>query len=128
MGKYNICEISLNIDKDAKPIFCKPRPVPFAWKSKIEENLRDLVSKGVLEQIDSSDWGTPLVPVLKSDGNLRCFGDYKTTINKFLVDVNYPLPLIEEIFASLQGGQLYSKLDMTAAYNQFCLDKDSQLL
>lgn len=128
LGKYNICEVSLQIDNDAKPVFFKPRPVPIAWKSKIEQNLRDLVEKGVLEQVNSSKWGTPLVPVPKPDGNLRVCGDYKVTINKFLVDVKYPLPLIEEIFASLQGGELFSKLDMTAAYNQLCLDEASQLL
>lgn len=128
LGKFNLCEISLSIDSDAKPVFFKPRPIPFAWKSKIEASLRDLVEKGVLEQVDNSAWGTPIVPVPKPDGSLRCCGDYKITINKFLADFKYPLPLIEEIFASLQGGQLFSKLDMTAAYNQFCLDEKSQLL
>lgn len=38
LGKYNVCEISLPIDSDAKPIFFKPRPIPIAWKSKIEQN------------------------------------------------------------------------------------------
>lgn len=128
LGKFNVCEISLPIDEHAKPVFFKPRPIPFAWKSKIETNLRDLVEKGVLEQVDNSAWGSPIVPVPKPDGSLRCCGDYKITINRFLSDFKYPLPLIEEIFASLQGGQLFSKLDMTAAYNQFCLDEKSQLL
>lgn len=128
MGKYNVCEISLAIDSNAKPIFCKPRALPFAWKETIERNLRELVEKGVLEQIESSQWGTPLVPIPKPDGDLRICGDYKITINKFLVDVKYPLPLIEEIFSNLQGGELYSKLDMCAAYNQLCLNAESQLL
>ncbi|XP_055922784.1 uncharacterized protein K02A2.6-like [Eupeodes corollae] len=128
LGKYNVCEISLQIDSQAKPVFCKPRPIPIAWKSEIEQNLRDLVANGVLEQIETAKWGTPLVPVPKPDGKLRVCGDYKTTINKFLVDVKYPLPLIEEIFTSLQGGELFSKLDMSAAYNQLCLDEASSLL
>ncbi|XP_055918303.1 uncharacterized protein K02A2.6-like [Eupeodes corollae] len=128
LGKYTVCEISLQIDSQAKPVFCKPRPIPIAWKSEIEQNLRDLVANGVLEQIETAKWGTPLVPVPKPDGKLRVCGDYKTTINKFLVDVKYPLPLIEEIFTSLQGGELFSKLDMSAAYNQLCLDETSSLL
>lgn len=89
LGKYNVCEISLAIDSDAKPIFCKPRALPFAWKETIEKNLHDLVEKGVIERIDSSQWGTPLVPIPKPDGDLRICGDYKVTINKFLVDVKY---------------------------------------
>ncbi|XP_055307420.1 uncharacterized protein LOC129571627 [Sitodiplosis mosellana] len=117
LGKYNVCEVSLQIDSDAKPIFCKPRSIPIAWKSEIEQNLRDLVANGVLEQVETSKLGTTVVPVPKPDGKLRVCGDYKTTLNKFLVDVKYPLPLIEEIFTSLQGGELFSKLDMSAAYN-----------
>ncbi|XP_055306782.1 uncharacterized protein K02A2.6-like, partial [Sitodiplosis mosellana] len=128
LGQYNVCEVPLQIDSNAKPIFCKPRSVPLAWKTEIEQNLRDLVQKDVLEQVETSKWGTPLVPVPKPDGKLRVFSDYKTTINKFLVDVKYPLPLIDEIFTSLQGGELFSKLDMCAAYNQLCLDEESQQL
>ncbi|KAJ6634613.1 hypothetical protein Bhyg_13188 [Pseudolycoriella hygida] len=48
LGKYNVCEISLSIDSDAKPVFCKPRSVPIAWKSKLERDLRNLVEKGIV--------------------------------------------------------------------------------
>lgn len=128
LGAYNICTIDLQIDKNAKPIFCKPRTVPFAWKLKIEKLLNDLVGMDVLESIDNSEWGTPLVPILKPNGDIRICGDYKTTLNKYLVDFKYPLPRIEEIFASLQGGQLFTKLDLSNAYNQLILDENSQKL
>lgn len=128
LGTYKGCVVNLPILDGAKPIFCKPRPVPLAWKAKVEKQLNDLVDRGVLEPIDNSDWGTPLVPVLKPSGEIRLCGDYKTTVNKFLVDFKYPLPLIEEIFASLQGGTLFTKLDLSNAYNQLVLDEQSQLL
>ncbi|KAM8702203.1 hypothetical protein ACLKA7_001895 [Drosophila subpalustris] len=51
------------------------------WKPKVEEELKELISRGILEPVDHSEWGTPLVPILKSDGNLRICGDYKVTIN-----------------------------------------------
>lgn len=72
--------------------------------------------------------GTPLVPILKPNGELRICGDYKVTINKFLIDYKYPLPRIDEIFAALQGGKLFTKLDLSNAYNQLELDRESQLL
>lgn len=37
--------------------------------------------------------------------------------DKYLNDFKYPLPKIDEIFASLEGGELYTKLDMSNAYN-----------
>lgn len=128
MGAYNVAKVHLSIDKEAKPIFFKPRPVPFAWKSKIEEQLNKLVESGALKLVNNSNWGCPIVPIPKPNGELRICGDYKVTINKFLTDFKYPLPRIEEIFASLQGGQLFTKLDLSNAYNQLILDDESQEL
>jgi len=59
-----------------------------------------------------------LVPILKPDGDIRICGDYKVTLNKSLIDVRYPLPRIDDIFAALQGGTLYTKLDLSNAHNQ----------
>ncbi|XP_061388453.1 uncharacterized protein K02A2.6-like, partial [Musca vetustissima] len=128
LGKFNGCTISLQVVSDAVPIFCKPRPLPLAWKERVEKHLRQLIASDVLEPIDNSDWGTPLVPILKPNGDLRICGDYKVTLNKFLVDFKYPLPRIDEIFASLEGGEVFTKLDLSNAYNQLVLDDDSQLL
>lgn len=128
LGAYNVCEISLQLEDNAKPVFCKPRAIPFAWKGKIEKQLNELVQIGVLEPIDNSDWGTPLVPILKPNGSIRICGDYKSTLNRFLIDVKYPLPRIEEVFASLQGGRIFTKLDLSNAYNQLLLDENSQRL
>ncbi|XP_037931955.1 uncharacterized protein K02A2.6-like [Teleopsis dalmanni] len=128
LGSYKSTLISLPISENAKPVFCKPRPTPFAWKKSIEENLNQLIKNDILEPINNSDWGTPLVPVLKPNGEIRICGDYKTTINKYLHDYKYPLPRIEEIFTSLEGGELFTKLDLSNAYNQLILDEKSQLL
>ncbi|XP_053968869.1 uncharacterized protein LOC128870291 [Anastrepha ludens] len=128
LGEFKNSEICLKVVENATPVFCKPRPLPLAWKAKVEKQLRDLISSGVLEPVDNSDWGTPLVPVLKPNGDLRICGDYKITINKFLEDFKYPLPRIDEIFASLEGGEIFTKLDLSNAYNQLILDDESQLL
>ena len=57
----------------------KPRPVPFALKPKVGSELKRLVSLGILEKIDHSDFATPIVPVLKTDGNVRICGDFSVT-------------------------------------------------
>jgi len=82
----------------------------------------------MLEQVDSSDWGTPLVPILKPNGELRVCADYKVTINKYLNEFKYPLPRNNEIFVALQRGQRFTKLDLSQAYNQLLLDQESQSL
>lgn len=87
-----------------------------------------LVANGVLTKVDTAEYGTPLVPILKEDGNISICGDYKVTINKNLKDFNYPLPRIQDIFDKLCGGKTYSKLDLNCAYNQLELDDESKKL
>ena len=70
----------------------------------------------MITKCDSSVWGTPIVPVLKDDGrHIRICGDYKVTVNKYVNDVKHPLPRIEEVMSKLNGGRLFSKLDLRRA-------------
>ena len=70
--------------------------------------------------------GCPIVPVIKSDGTVRICGDYKVTLNCAAKTDTYPLPKIEDIFASLSGGKLFSKMDLASAYLQIPLDEQSK--
>lgn len=65
-----------------------------------------------------------MVPVIKKDGTIRICANYKITVNKYL-DGKHPLPRIEELFAALSGGKLFTKLDLTAAYNQLEVTKET---
>ena len=38
----------------------------------------------------------------------------------------YPIPKIEDIFATLEGGKTFTKLDLSQAYQQLKLDAESQ--
>jgi hypothetical protein len=129
LGRYKYLNVSIELEKDAKPIYCKYRNVPLAYKDKIENELINLEREGVIVPVESSAWATPLVPILKEGGQIRLCGDYKTTINRCIKDFKYPLPRIEEIFAKLNKGILFSKIDLVKAYNQFAVDeKTSEIL
>ena len=73
-----------------------------------------------------SDWAAPIVTVPKGDGKLRICGDYKMTVNPRLDIDQYPLPKPDDLFASLAGGQKFSKIDLTQAYQQMVLDEESR--
>ena len=64
---------------------------------------------------------------MKSDGNVRIRGDYKITINKAAKINKYPIPRIEDLFASLSGGKHFTKLDLSHAYQQVELDDESRV-
>ena len=48
------------------------------------------------------------------------------TVNRVSKLDKYPIPKIEDLFAQLSGGKRYTKLDMSQAYQQIVLDKDSR--
>ena len=94
----------LEISKDAKPKFCKPRPVPFALKKAVEKELDRLESSVIIEKVTHSDWAAPIVAIPKKDGKLHLCGDYKVTVNQVLEIDQYPFPKPDYLFATLAGG------------------------
>ena len=66
--------------------------------------------------------------MLKQDGSVRICGDYKVTVNQAAKTDSFPLPRIDDLFASLAGGKAFSKLDLAHAYQQLELDDDSKKL
>ena len=76
--------------------------------------------------MEFSQWATPIVPLVKSDGSVRLCGDYKQTINKEAKCDSYLIPKTEDLFASLGGGATFTKLDLSNAYLQLELDEESQ--
>ena len=68
-----------------------------------------------------------MVLVPKKDGSLRVCGDYKMTVNQCADVDQYPLPNTEDLFATLAAGQVFSKTDLSDAYQQVELDEDSHI-
>ena len=101
LGTITGFQAKLHVQSDVVPKFCKPRPIPFAIRDCIEQELERLEKAGVVERVASSDWAAPIVPVPKKDGRMRICGDYKVTINPVLDVEQYPLPKPEDLFASI---------------------------
>lgn len=104
----------------------RARPVPLALRARVERELARLERDGTIYKVNHSDFGTPIVPVVKTNGELRLCGDYKITINPKLKRDFYPLPRIEELFANLSNGQEFTKIDLRHAYEQVILTENSQ--
>ena len=77
LGTMKDFTVKLEIKGNAKPKFCRPRSIPFAIKELVEQELKSLQSKEILEQVKCSEWATPLVPVPKPDDKIWLCGDYK---------------------------------------------------
>eukprot|EP00731_Ephydatia_muelleri_P036424 Em0253g4a len=109
-GKLGLLEgmrVKIHVDKTVKPRFYKPRPVPYALRDKVEQELERLQRDGVIE------------PVRFQNGPLlwcRC----AATVD------SYPLPRIDDVLASMTGAKVFSKLDLSHAYLQLQLEEESK--
>ena len=104
-------EAHITMTDGAKPIFIKPRRVPYALKDEVEKELNKLEKNGV---------------TVKTDKSVRICGDYKVTINSAVEDEQYPVPTQQDLYAALSGSKYFSKLDLSHAYAQLSVDKASR--
>ncbi|KFD46136.1 hypothetical protein M513_12978 [Trichuris suis] len=117
--------VTLYTDESVTPIQMSARRVPFALKQRIEEELNRLVAQGILEPVQYTTWATPIVPVIKSNGDIRICGDYKCTVNKALRKDPYKVPSVHELLTTLKRGKVFAKLDLAHAYQQLVVDEPS---
>ena len=89
-------------------------------REKVDKELQRLQDQGIISPVTFSDWAAPIVPVLKTDGNVRICGDYKVTVN--------PVAHPDALFADLAGGKVFSKLVLANAYQQIGLNDASEKL
>ena len=128
LGTFNKAKVKFYLKEDAKPQFLKARQVPFALRDRVSAELDRLEAAGIITPTKFSHWATPIVPIVKKDGSIRICGDFKQTVNKFAKTEIYPLPRIEELFATLSGGKTFTTLDLSHAYLQLELEDESQEL
>ena len=108
----------LLLKDDAVPKFVKPRSVTFSRMEAVDKGLHRLEDLGIITRVDHSEWAIPIVVVQKPNGKVCICGDYKVTVNPQLHVEQHPIPRVDELFAKLQGGQHFSKRDMSDVYLQ----------
>lgn len=105
-------EAHITMRGDAKPVFVKARRVPYALKEQVEKEVDKLEKHGVIKKVDRSLWASPIVVVPKADNTVE--------------DEQYVLPTTQDLYAALVGSKVFSKLDLSHAYAQLNVDKESQ--
>ncbi|KAL7070427.1 hypothetical protein ACQ4LE_010332 [Meloidogyne hapla] len=128
LGHCTKMKAHLHLKPEAKPIFCKARPVPYGATEEVNAELDRLLAIGSLKKIDFSDWAAPIPAVKKKNGNIRVCIDFSTGLNNALELNRHPLPRVEDIYASISGAKFFSQLDLRDAYLQIELDDESKKL
>ena len=127
LGTLKGFKAKIHVDPNAPPKFFRARSVPYALRDMVDQELERLQREGTLEPVEIADWAAPIVPVLKSDKtSVRICGDFRVTVNPVSKLDKYPIPKVEDLFAKLEKGKYFSKLDLSQAYQQLLLDDDSK--
>ena len=128
LGRLKGIKAVVELKNDARPHFCKCRPVPFALRTQVEEAIHQQVKEGELRPVEQSEWAAPIVIAKKKNGEIRICADFKTTINPHLRPKTFPLPTAEEVFSTLSQGESFTKLDLARAFKQMEVSEESQPL
>ena len=98
---------------DANPIRKAPYRVPFALRQEMQNQVNDMLAKGVIEE-SFSPWNSPalLVPKKSLDGRpkYRFCVDFRA-LNAVMQFDTYPLPVLEEAVATLHGSKYFTVID-----------------
>ena len=127
LGTLRGYQAKIHVEPGAVPKFKPARTVPYALRDKVDQELQRLQDEGILEPVEIAEWAAPIVVVLKRDkSSIRLCGDFSVTVNPVSKLDRYPIPRINDLFAKLAKGKLFSKLDLSHAYQQLPLEEESR--
>ena len=98
------------------PVKIPPRHMPAFYKEEVEQQLKDMLERGIIEE-SSSPWMAPAVYTKKKSGELRICVDYRE-LNKRSRKDSYPLPLVDKVQNRLAGCTVFSTLDLQSGFWQ----------
>ena len=76
---------------------------------------------------EATPWVSPIVAVPKKDGQVRICVDMRLA-NEAIRRVRHPIPTVDDVSFALNGAKFFSKLDLSQAYHQIELDKQSRYI
>ena len=84
------------------------------------------MAEGVIEKVATSEWAAPIVTPMRKDGIVKVCGDFMVTIKPQLEIDEFPLPRVDDTYASLGRDKLFSVLDLRHAYQQLEVEERSR--
>ena len=127
LGKLRGYKVKFHIDHSVEPVSQPVRRLPLGLRDKVRSKLDSLEAAGVVERAVGvrSEWVSLLVCFVKDNGDIRHTVDMRQA-NRAIARERHPLPTTKEMLANLEGGKVFSKLDMNQGFHQIELDEDSR--
>ncbi|XP_024892049.1 uncharacterized protein K02A2.6-like, partial [Temnothorax curvispinosus] len=109
--------------KDEIPVHQNPRRLSAEQRNAVRKIIDEWIEKGIIRP-SNSEYASPIVLVKKKDGTWRLCVDYRG-INRKIVRVRQPFPLIENQLDELTDDEVYCVLDLKDGFFHVPLDEDS---
>ena len=108
---------------NAKPFRHKLRPVPFAIRQHLEQEVEKLLAIGAISEADpgACPYASRTVTTPKKDWTIRMCVDYRD-INVQTEKDAYPLPRIDQVWGTLSRALYFVFLDLLMEYHQVEVD------
>lgn len=123
LGRTDTVEMRIDTGTH-EPIKKRPYRTPLKQRKTMDSAIDEMMQAGVIER-SNSPWGFPVVLVEKKDGSKRFCVDFRA-LNKITKKYARPLPVIDDILASLGSARYFSKLDLKSGYWQVKLHDDDK--
>ena len=121
-------EVALHTIKtgDARPFKHKLRPIPYARRQFLDQEVERLLAIGAISPADpgACPYASRTVLATKKDGSLRMCVDYRD-LNAQTEKDAYPLPRIDGVWPTLSKAKYFASLDLLMGYHQVAMaEKD----
>lgn len=121
-------KLCISIDKSISPVCQHARRPPLALMDKIEEKLNSLLMSDIIERVEEySQWVSPLVTIVKDNGDLRLCVDMRRA-NQAIHRESHLMPTFEDFLPRLKKARIFSRLDVKDAFHQVELDESCRYI
>lgn len=117
-------EHGIELKEGVAPIQQRPYRVSHALKNEVENIIRDLLDQGLIHT-SSSPFSSPVLLVKKKYSTWRMCVDYRK-LNEITVKDKFPIPVIEDLLAELNGAEVFYKTDLRQGYFQIRLKETAK--
>ena len=108
---------------EAQPFRHKLRPISFARRQFLEQEVEKLLAIGAISVADPGEcpYASRTVVAPKKDGSMRMCVDYRD-VNAQTVKDAFPLPRIDQVWPLLAKAKFFASLDLLMGYHQVVMD------
>ena len=107
-GTLKGVKVHVEVSENCPTTTSKPkRPLLYNLQDRTDKELDKWIEYDYMEPVSYHNHAAPIVVREKDEDSVRICGDFSVTVNPYLKEDQYPLPVIQDLFATLHGGKSF---------------------